>query len=191
MSLTVGANSYISVSDAASYFEARLHSAVWTSAADADKEAALMQSTRMLDELVNWIGVPTVEGQSLRWPRKPAVPRAVLNCFMPFPEFIGMDCKELRDRDNNPIAIDAIPQKLKDAVCEQAIYLLSLDPTQKPTLAQKGFSQASGAGLSITADKSMRADMLCQAAIAAIAGLGSPTGDATVDGASVSYLGRA
>ncbi len=192
MSLAVGINSYISLEDAEAYFAARLHSSKWTGASSSDKPAALMQATRMLDELMEWIGVPSEEGQSLRWPRQAELP------YLPsypagFEPLLADDSGDLRlrDRDGTPIETDAIPAKLKDAVCEQAIYLLSLDPTQKPTLPQKGFSSAGAAGMTVVADSEKRPDLLCQTAIAALAGLGSPLGGATVGGARIGYLGRA
>lgn len=190
MALTVGTNSYISVDDAEDFFEARLHSTAWTGASGSDKPAALMQATRMLDELMDWIGVPAVEGQALRWPRKQERPCVPFEILAPVPALLVPDFK-LRDRDGNPIAEDEIPQKVKDAVCEQAIYLLSLDPTQKPKAAQKGLRSGSLGTMNATFDSDMRPDLLCQAAIAALAGLGSPLGSATVGGASIGVLGRA
>jgi hypothetical protein len=69
MALTVGTNSYISVADADVYFSERLHSANWTNAEDTDKEASLIQATRMLDNLFTWVGTITDPDQSLDWPR--------------------------------------------------------------------------------------------------------------------------
>ena len=202
MSITVGTDSYVSSDEATAYFGARLYSGVWTKAVAGDQEAALKQSTRMLDDFIDWIGMPTVQGQALRWPRRAssllyAEGFDILPCVdygIPFGSSIAeaqalFDGK-LRDRDGNPIANDAIPQQLKNAVCEQAIYLLSLDPTQKPTLMFKGFSHASGSGMAVDVDKRMRPDMICVAALGCIAGLGTPKLNATASGAGCGSLGR-
>lgn len=57
-------------------------------------------------------------------------------------------------------SIDSAPDWLKQATCEQAIYLLNLgfDPTQPPEPTVLGIASAKGTVF----DKSMVADILCQ-----------------------------
>lgn len=97
---TAGANSYISVADADSYFALRLNVAAWTSAVNATKEAALVTATRSIDA-VKWNGEKTVVDQDLAFPRT-----------------------GLTDIDGEELADDAIPQEVLDATCELALAML-------------------------------------------------------------------
>ena len=63
-------NSYATQDTADTYHEMRLHVTDWTGASDDDKGAALMWSTRLLDEFIDWNGSIVVDGQALRWPRE-------------------------------------------------------------------------------------------------------------------------
>ena len=45
----IASNSYVSLEDANTYFSTRLHAETWTSASDADKEAALITATNIID----------------------------------------------------------------------------------------------------------------------------------------------
>jgi len=167
MSLTVGTNSYISVADADAYFAGRLHSTAWTGATSPNKEAALIQAARMLNEHFFFYGHIADEEQSLRWPRE-----------------------DVYDADERLLADDEIPAQIEKAACEQAIYLLGLDPTRKPTLTMQGFKTASVGPMSVEADKSMRPDMICPAAIAAVGCLGYPQNGAVAGGAGSGQLIR-
>jgi len=112
---TVGsyaANSYISVETAEDWMDMRLHKAEWTAATTADKEAALMWATRIL-ERYSWKGEPSDMGisppQALRWPRS-----YVLNL------------------DGDELAGDTIPAFLQEATTELAFFLLKKDRTDDP-----------------------------------------------------------
>jgi len=72
MTLTVGTNSYVSEADATTYFETRIDSSNWTSATTANKEAALVTATQLIDNNA-WIGYAVSSTQALAWPRKEAV----------------------------------------------------------------------------------------------------------------------
>jgi len=69
---------YVTVEEAATYFASRLHSEVWTQAADADKQKALVMATRAIDRQI-LRGRKTDAGQDRAFPRYPdtAVPQAV------------------------------------------------------------------------------------------------------------------
>lgn len=58
MATADSSNSYCTVATAETYFDARLHAAVWTGADDEDKERALIQATRALDAYVAWTEQP-------------------------------------------------------------------------------------------------------------------------------------
>ena len=62
-------NSYVTLDEANAYFSTRLHSDIWNSASDADKEAALITSTNIIDWYYNYKGAKTVSTQNLQWPR--------------------------------------------------------------------------------------------------------------------------
>lgn len=164
MSLIVGTNSYVTLEEAVNYFAARMYSAAWDAATSGDKEASLLQATRMLDENFFWAGEVTVGGQDLRWPRT-----------------------GIYDMDGQIIASDLIPQAIKNATCEQALYLLTLDPTQKPSLTMQGFKTASAGNLSVEADRNMIPDLIAPMAFQCIGLLGSPRPGARVAGL---YCGR-
>lgn len=112
---SVTLNSFASVAEADAYFDKRLHDSVWTAATTATKEAALMWSSNQLNTLA-WRGVRTSGTQPMAWPRT------------------GMSYTEY-DNENEAnytvvtIAVDAIPQVLKDATAELALSLMTSDST--------------------------------------------------------------
>lgn len=107
---TVGgatSNTYATLAEAESYFEARLHVSSWTAAATATKNAALAMATKALDRSVVWEGIKADEVQALQWPR----------------EYVE-DPDTGEDFDST-----AIPTRIKDAQCELALSLISEDRT--------------------------------------------------------------
>jgi hypothetical protein len=77
MSITVedgtvvaGANSYLSVEDADTYFEEHGSPADWTAMTTEDKEAALKYATKYLDGKMKWYSCILDRTQVLGWPRK-------------------------------------------------------------------------------------------------------------------------
>lgn len=99
----VNANSYISVADADAYFELSAGSASWLAILDvANKEALLIEATRLLDLYFVWNGEKTSSEQALGWPRKNAV----------YPD--GSDIPE-----------SVIPKAVKYATCDLAFSILS------------------------------------------------------------------
>lgn len=103
----VKANSYVTAAEANSYFEGRLNSEGYTEA-DADiQEKALRQAVTMLDSRISWIGdiKDQITPQALAWPR-------VYDLTLPTPEDIL-------------VLGSAIPQDLKNAQNEMAIFLIN------------------------------------------------------------------
>lgn len=108
---TVGgasANSYVTVAEATSYFDARLNADAWTADATKQIPALIMATLRIDQELYQ--GSPTSTTQRRKFPR--------MNMVDP----------------ETDLAIDSatIPNDLKDAVCELALHLLragTSDPT--------------------------------------------------------------
>ena len=124
-------NTYISLSDAETYMEARLHTSTWDDATDPDKNAALVQATRMLDRYANYLGWPTDADQALKWPRYGIYTDG--NFYYEYSGLYGTEDTVFS------IAADEIPQEIKDAQCELALYLLGADPQAVPDTA--GFSE--------------------------------------------------
>jgi len=64
------ANSYISEADALAYFASILSKdAIWGGIEDAIQSNLLIEATRSLDLLFEWVGIRSTSEQSLKWPR--------------------------------------------------------------------------------------------------------------------------
>jgi len=100
----VSANSYVSIADADLFFETRSYASAWTSASDENKEATLVQATRVVNISYYFLGSISSQTQALRWPRS-----------------------SVYDQDGRLYADDALPKPLKDAVCDFALYILQSD----------------------------------------------------------------
>lgn len=105
---TATANSYCTVDDANVFLrEQRLYASTWD--ACENKEAALMWATREIDRF-NFIGDIADYDQALKWPR--------LNAYRP---------------DGRLFASDEIPQPVKNATAELALWLSLADRSVQPT----------------------------------------------------------
>jgi len=124
---TVGspdANSYVTVSEANSYFLDRIHSTVWE---DFDDPAsALVTASMLLDWYVKWKGYKTTPAQSMGWPR--------VNVFR---------------KDGTEIANDIIPNEVKVATYELALSSLKADRTLDNPMA--GIEQVKAGSLMVKA----------------------------------------
>lgn len=112
----VDANSYVSLDEADMFFASSVKNSSWPES-DELKEAALIESTRLLDSQFNWFGKIAADDQALRWPRS-----------------------DVYDADNRLIPSDAIPKQIKDAVCNLAYYLVEsggLEQSQSDILGVK------------------------------------------------------
>lgn len=106
------ANSYVSVADALAYHAARLHRASWATADTTTQEQALITATQFIDTYIRFHGSRASQDQPLEWPR--------IN---------------VTDRDGRLLPATEIPQRLKDAVCEQAFAALTTDLSQQDSKA--------------------------------------------------------
>lgn len=68
------ANSYISVTDASTYFDDKLNVTVWKEASEDDKTRALLMAAARLNDL-HWLGTRTTSTQALAWPRYGVIKR--------------------------------------------------------------------------------------------------------------------
>jgi|Deesub1362A_J573_1020465.scaffolds.fasta_scaffold01257_11 hypothetical protein len=107
------ANSYVTVTEADTYLANHLEGETWNSKSTAEKERLLITATRQIDSLrIKDEHLPYDDNQALKFPR-------------------SYDT----DDDGNP----EIPQAVKDAVCEQAVFLLT-SGTGRSKLQQAGVS---------------------------------------------------
>lgn len=124
-------NSYVTLSESEIYFNNRPFPTNWLSLSDDIKSQYLIYSTTMLDNMLVPYGTIASDTQTLNFPRE-----------------------DIHDCNNRLIANDVIPNDIKIAQMEQAIYLYSSgDITSKPSLLTKGFKSAKVGDLSITVDK--------------------------------------
>ncbi len=107
MTVTVNENSYISLSDANTYFENRLYTEAWdnTSSDESEKEIALIWACNLLEKRVKWYGAKTDSSQTLQWPRQ-----GLVNLY------------------RQAVDSSSIPQSVKAVQCELALYLLENNP---------------------------------------------------------------
>lgn len=118
-------NSYVSLEEAKQYFSVRLNSGEWDKADDSQKEKSLIMATSSIDTL-HFAGRKWKEGsvgaddyQALEWPRYPEYSDPYM-LGIPHLMTSTKESREWVDKDNVPV----IPRYLKDAVCEQAYFLL-------------------------------------------------------------------
>ncbi len=121
-------NSYATEAEGNNYFASRLNSDGWDNASSQNREVALVMATRILDDWIAWKGIKANETQALRWPRY-----------------------SVYDQDGFLIENTVIPQWLKEATFEEAIYLLDADRTSEPDT--KGFKELSVGSLKLVIDK--------------------------------------
>lgn len=93
------ANSYVTLAEANTYMEAHLQASVWSALDDEKKKAALVAATRLIDN-EQFAGRRAHQQQSLSWPRT-----------------------YVYDYDAYPV--EGVPQKLKSAQIEYAIWNLT------------------------------------------------------------------
>jgi hypothetical protein len=109
------ANSYVSVAEADAYFEARIDSQPWEAADEVDaeqKKRLLVSAARRINQ-INLIGRKASTTQALAFPRMGGMRIRLLN-----PESWG----SFRSLDGEAYDLDEIPQAIKDAQCELALY---------------------------------------------------------------------
>lgn len=128
-------NSYLSLADAETYFSKRLRADAWENATKRDKVKALLQGTRDIDALP-YKGDRYTLGFDSGQPTKLKQPLAFPRSYM-------------IDGDGNAL----VPQEIKDAQCEQAIWLLGKEGTgaeRRARLQAQGVAAFSVEGMSET-----------------------------------------
>jgi hypothetical protein len=94
-------NSYVTLQDAATYFEGRLAAAAWDAADQPTRERALVAATARLEQ-ESYAGARATMTQRLKWPRVGAI-------------------------DDDGVEYDAtsVPRPVQAACCELALHLLT------------------------------------------------------------------
>ena len=135
----VDANSYCTLAEAEAYFLGRLHiTDDWTAAIAADKNAALVWATSVLDSEMNWYGWAISETQALRWPRS-----------------------GLMTPDHYCVTSVDIPTFLKRATAEFAMHLIAAD--RLADADTMGFKKIAVGSIQITTDKFDRKSIIPKA----------------------------
>ena len=116
------ANSYATVVEADSYFEAHLYASAWTAATAVTKAAALVMATRLVDSQYQFHGYRAHDTQALQWPRE--------RC--PDPDRNLVTSTTMSPVLTNFVPSTQVPQPVSFAVCEMARELLIADRTASP-----------------------------------------------------------
>ena len=111
ITIIVGDNSYVSLAEANTYFETRIKSEIWTTSNNDDKSKALITATKKID-YEDFYGSRETSTQLLKFPRIRLDP------------IDGVDINSI------------IPLQIKEATYELAIYMLSVDMSQKTVTSQ-------------------------------------------------------
>lgn len=112
-SIVEGANSYVTLDEADTYFETHpYYSANWSELNDDQKESYLVYATNSAENLFTWKGYPVSLAQSLGWPRVGAYDKYGIG----YPD-------------------DSIPAKLKMGIMELAVASSSGDAFAAPSSA--------------------------------------------------------
>ncbi len=145
----VDANAYANAADGDAYHEGHLYATAWTAATLANKEAALVFATRLIDAQYQFGGVKVKDTQALQWPRR--------------------QCRSPDDEED--LAADAVPKAVIAASCEMARELLIADRTAAP--AGEGLKYQNVGTTQTGYDKSDTRPIISHVAQAMLAKLGS------------------
>jgi len=118
------ANSYANAADGDAYHDGHLYATAWTGASAAQKDAALVMATRMIDAYVQFNGRKATDSQALQWPRAgcPDVDSPSRGLVLRFLGSVTAGC----------IDPTLVPGGVVRATCEEARLLLGGDLTAAP-----------------------------------------------------------
>jgi len=121
-------NSYVTTAQANIYFEHTLRNGDWTQYGTDDRERALIQATQRIEQL----GGPPGDPDSPDRPLFSGAPYDADTQVLHFP----------RSTDKTDAGVLTIPKALRDAVCEQALWLL--EKVNSPDLLDRQKLQEQG-----------------------------------------------
>ena len=116
VTLIVGTNTYVTRADASTYFEGRLGASAWDDADATDQDKALVQATRAVQSL-------TFKGRKADTTQALAFPR----CYPRDDRYYTRSSEHQFEDPPYPrmICDETVPQVVIDAVCEEALQLLT------------------------------------------------------------------
>lgn len=168
---TVGgaaANSYVTVDYADDYALLRIGTTAWAALTTANKQAYLVTATRMLETYFAFRGNPADESQALHWPAVDDI-----------------------SWDTLTFDSDTIPEAVKRATCEQALYLLRINAIEDPTAIMAGLASVQVGAIEVEFDKSMTPDQIPGYVAAMLARYGTMVAGARKYGVSQGSVSRA
>jgi hypothetical protein len=121
------ANSYVTLAEAETYMETRLHKTAWEDAESSEKEAALIWAARLIDRTMRFNGTKVASTQALAWPRS-----------------------GLTDESGFAVAENSVPQIIKDLQVELAFLLLSSDRTAESSVGAQGITDIKAGPVSLS-----------------------------------------
>jgi hypothetical protein len=157
----VDANSYADVAEGDAFHEAHLYASDWTGASTANKTAALVFATRLIDSYYQFRGFKAHDTQALQWPRDYARDDDALRTR-------GVAVLSQRDEY---FASDALPKPLRDATIETARELLKANRADDPQ-GEGIYRMTLTGSLTLTFDKNDRAPVIPHVAQAMLSKLG-------------------
>ena len=160
------ANAYANAADGDAYFDGHVAATAWTGATTAQKEAALVMATRLIDAYMGFGGRRVSDMQALQWPRAGCLDADA-------PRFADV----LRTWGGTQGCFDgsSVPACVVAACCEQARELLVVDRTLAP--AGEGLKSSNVGGVSMVFDRPGRAPVLSHVTIALLRRTGFYLGD--------------
>lgn len=134
---SAGYNCYLSYSDAAKRIGDMIRAPNWKAASETQQKRALITSSKLLDRYVKWYGNPTVQTQTMAWPRQHV---------------------QVRDRELGAyLDKDAVPEFLKEITIEYAEALLGEDLIASQ---ETGLSSLSVGGIALNFNQIDRKDVM-------------------------------
>lgn len=140
---------YATAAEADVFFACRQDAAHWENLPENVKNAALEQASRILDESFDWKGEPAAEGQPLRWPRK-----------------------NVTDPDGLPVDPAEIPQQIRNAAMEQALYRTDPVRSVSGVFRTGGIKAASAGAMSLSFDGTETGKRLAPSVASIVRGFG-------------------
>jgi hypothetical protein len=156
MALTVGTDTYISLTDANTYISSYYASTQqerisWTALSDSNKEAYLRQACQKIEEQI-LIGRKAVDSQTLQFPRAWKVPHFYRNSY--YGSGIGRyNCDWYVQTE--------VPVEVKNAQVEETLSLI-VGVSERIALQQEGVKSFSIGNLTETYDGTMRSTQTLQ-----------------------------
>lgn len=138
VTVTVGTNSYISVADAELYLHDRLFADAWNNSSEDDKARSLIMASKKIDRLL-LKGTKKESSQAMQFPR----------CYLYDNRFFYPEDVQFTYYNGWHCEI-AVPQAVKDAVCEEALELLSTGNDTRVAMQMAGVKSYSLGSLSET-----------------------------------------